>query len=139
MWTRSYSIITKEASKEQMWKLFSDINNWHNWNNEIKYAKLEGSFKAGNHYIIQPKKGPEVRVELLEIVEYKRCLELGKFPLAKMYYDHVLEETPNGLKIISTITVKGLLGSLWVLLVVKKIADSMPAHINDQVKVASKL
>jgi hypothetical protein len=139
MWRKSHSIVTKDATKEQMWNLFIDINNWHVWNDEIEFAKLEGKFEKGNHYVIQPKNGQIVKVELLEVIEKKRCLELGRFPLAKMYYDHLLEETDNGLKIVSTITVRGLLGSLWVQLVVKKIAATMPAHIQQQIIVASKL
>ena len=139
MWTESHSIITNEATKEQMWKLFTDINNWHVWNNEIKFAKLEGKFEAGNHYVIQQKNGRTVKVKLLEVVENKHCLELGEFPLAKMYYDHILEETPNGLKITGTITMTGLLSQLWVQLVVKKIAASMPQHVQEQITVASKL
>jgi len=139
MWTKSHSITTKEATKEQMWKLFTDINNWHVWNNEIEFAKLDGKFEAGNHYIIQPKNGRIVKVELLEVVDNKHCLELGAFPLAKMYYDHILEETSSGLKITSTITMKGLLSFLWIQLVVRKIAATMPAHVHEQIKVASKL
>jgi hypothetical protein len=139
MWTKSFSIITKEATKEQMWNLFTDVNNWHIWNDEIQYAKLDGKFESGNSYIIQPRKGPEIKVELLETIEKKRCLERGKFPLAEMYYDHLLEETENGLKITNTISVKGLLGPLWVQLIVKKIASSMPVHVQQQIKVASKL
>ena len=139
MWTKSHSIITKAATKEQMWQLFTDVNNWHVWNNEVEYAKLEGKFEAGNHYLIKPKNGQVVKVQLLEVVEYKHCLEFGAFPLAKMYYDHILEETTNGLKITSTITMKGLLSFLWVQLVVKKIAASMPNHVQQQIDVASKL
>ncbi|NOU46899.1 MAG: polyketide cyclase [Bacteroidales bacterium] len=138
MWTKSHSIVTNEATKEQMWKLFTDINNWHVWNNEIEFAKLEGNVEAGNHYLIQPKNGRIVKVKLLEVVENKHCLECGEFPLATMYYDHFMEETANGLKITNTITVKGLLGFLWVQLVVKKIANTMAAHVQQQIKVASK-
>jgi hypothetical protein len=139
MWTKSHSIVTKVATKEQMWKLFTDINNWHVWNNEIEFAKLEGKFEAGNQYLIQPKNGRAVKVKLLKVVENKHCLELGKFPLAKMYYDHIIEETPNGLKITSTITMTGLLSILWVQLVVKKIAATIDSHVKEQIKVASKL
>jgi hypothetical protein len=76
MWTKSHSIVTNEATKEQMWKLFTDINNWHVWNNEIEFAKLEGKFEAGNYYLIQPKNGRIVKVKLLEVVENKHCLEV---------------------------------------------------------------
>lgn len=139
MWTKSHSIVTKEATREQMWRLFSDINNWHVWNNEIEFAKLEGKFEAGNHYVIQQKNGRTVKVKLLEVVENEHCLELGEFPLAKMYYDHILEETEKGLKITGTITMTGLLSFLWVQLVVKKIAASMPQHVQEQITIASKL
>jgi hypothetical protein len=139
MWTKSHSIITKDATKEQMWKLFTDVNNWHVWNDEIEFAKLEGKFEAGNHYLIQPKNGRTVKVKLLEVVENKYCLESGKFPLAKMYYDHHLEETTAGLKITSIITVKGFLSSLWVQMVVKNIASQVDFHVRQQIQVASKL
>ena len=33
MWVKSYSIVTKKVTKEQMWKLFADVNYQHN-NNE---------------------------------------------------------------------------------------------------------
>lgn len=139
MWTKSHTIVTKDASKEQMWRLFTDVNNWHTWNNEVEYAKLEGKFESGNHYFIKPKKGQMVRVKLLEVTEYHHCLEEGRFPLAKMYYDHKLEEISEGLRITSTITVQGILSFIWVKLVVKKIADSMGYHVLEQIKVASKL
>lgn len=139
MWTKSHSVITNEATKEQMWKLFTDVNNWHVWNNEIEFAKLEGKFEAGNHYLIQPKNGRIVKVELIKVVENRQCLELGEFPLAKMYYEHIIEETPDGLKITSTITMTGLLSFLWVQLVVRKIASTMASHVQEQIKVASKL
>jgi hypothetical protein len=31
MWIRTHSTVSKEVTKEQMWKLFSDVNNWHKW------------------------------------------------------------------------------------------------------------
>jgi hypothetical protein len=139
MWTRSHSIVTTEATKEQMWKLFSDINHWHVWNKEIEFALLEGKFEAGNQYLIQPKNGRTVSVKLVEVVENKYCWELGEFPMAKMYYYHMLDETADGLKITSTITMKGLLSFLWIQLVVKKIAATMASHVQEQIHVASGL
>lgn len=139
MWTRTHTIVTKAATKEQMWKLFTDVNNWHVWNEEIEFAKLEGNFESGNHYLMKPKKGQLVKVKLLEVTKYYHCLEEGSFPLAKMYFDHRLEETPDGLKITSTISVKGLLSFLWVQIIIKNIAATMGVHIQQQIEVASKL
>ncbi|WP_316835647.1 SRPBCC family protein [Pedobacter nutrimenti] len=139
MWTKSHSITTKDVTKEQMWKLFSDVNNWHTWDKGIEFAKLEGRFEKGNDFILRPKGGPNVKVKLLETVENKRFLDVTYFPLAKMFDDHLFEDTADGLKITNIITVKGLLGFLWVKIVARKIVDALPVDILEQIKAASKL
>ena len=139
MWTRSYSIVTKEVTKEQMWKLFADVNNWHTWDKGIEFAKIDGKFEKGNHFLLRPKGGPNVKVELLETIENNRFLDVTKFPLAQMYDNHLFEETSNGLKITNTITMKGLLGFLWVKIVAQKIADALPTDMQEQIEAASKL
>ncbi len=138
MWVKSYSIVTKKVTKEQMWKLFADVNNWHTWDHGIESAKLEGKFEKGNHFILRPKGGPNVKVELLETVENHKFLDVTKFPLAQMYDEHLFEQTKAGLKITNTITMKGLLGFLWVKIVAQKIADALPFDMQEQINTASK-
>ncbi len=139
MWTKSHSIVTKEVSKEQMWRLFADVNNWHKWDNGIEFAKLEGNFEKGNFFTLRPKGGPNVKVELLETVENHRFLDVTKFPFAKMYDLHTFEDTIDGLKVTNTITVKGLLGFLWVKIVAQKIVDALPKDMQEQIKAAAQL
>lgn len=139
MWTKSHSIVTKEVTKEQMWKLFADVNNWHTWDEGIEFAKMEGEFEKGNFFTLRPNGGPNVKVELLETVENKSFLDVTKFPLAKMFDNHTFEETPQGLKITNTISVTGVLGFLWRKIVAQKIVDSLPNDMQTQIKSASKL
>ena len=139
MWTKSHSIVTKEVTKEQMWKLFADVNNWHTWDEGIEFAKMEGEFEKGNFFTLRPKGGPNVKVELLETVENKSFLDVTKFPLAKMFDNHTFEETPQGLKFTNTISVTGVLGFLWRKIVAQKIVDSLPNDMQTQIKAASKL
>lgn len=139
MWTKSHSIVTKEVSKEQIWKLFIDVNNWHTWDEGIEFATMEGKFEKGNYFTLKPKGGPNVKVELLETAENKMFLDVTKFPLAKMYDEHIFEETPQGLKITNTIKVTGILGFFWIKIVAKKIADALPNDMQHQIKSASRL
>jgi len=139
MWTKSHSVITKEVTKEQMWKLFANVNNWHTWDQGIEFAKLDGKFEKGNFFTLRPKGGPNVKVELLETIENKMFLDVTKFPLAKMYDQHTFEETSQGLKITNTITVKGILGILWRKIVAQKIVDALPVDMHNQIKTAQNL
>jgi hypothetical protein len=64
---------------------------------------------------------------------------MTRFPLAKMFGEHRFEETSEGLKITTTMTMYGILSKLWVKLVAQEIADAVPADIEQQIKTASKL
>ena len=139
MWTKSHTVVTKEVTKEQMWKLFANVNDWHTWDQGIEFAKLEGKFEKGNSFLLRPKGGPNVKVTLLETVKDKSFLDVTSFPFAKMYDEHIFEEMVEGLKITNTITVKGLLGFLWIKIIAQKIADALPADMQEQIKAASKL
>ena len=139
MWTKSHSIVTKNATAAQMWKLFADVNNWHTWDKEIEYARMQGEFEKGNFFYLKPKKGPKVKIELAETIKNKRFVDLTRFPLAKMYGEHTFEETPTGLKITTTMRVEGLLTPLWVKLVAGEIAAALPEEMEQQVIIASKL
>jgi hypothetical protein len=139
MWTRSHSVITKAVTKEQLWKLFSNVNQWHTWDTGIEFARMEGEFREGNHFLLRPKGGPNVKIQLVKTVQNKQFTDLTRFPLAKMYGDHRFEETQDGLRITTTMTVTGLLKPLWVKLVAKKITDALPVEMEQQIKAASML
>lgn len=139
MWTKSHTIVTKDVTREQIWKLFANVNEWHTWDKGIEFAKLEGNFEKGNWFLLRPKGGPNVKIRLLETIKNKRFLDVTHFPLAKMYDDHIFEDTPDGVIITHTITVKGLLGFLWVKIVAQKLADALPLDMQAQINAASKL
>jgi hypothetical protein len=139
MWSKSHSIVTKEVTKEQMWKLAADVNNWHTWDKGVAFAKLEGRFEKGNHFMFQPTGGPRLTIRIVEVTPNKSYTDFTKFPLAKMYGEHAFEETPNGLKLTTTMKVEGLLGFLWRKIVAQKIVDTLPEDMLQQIKTAKNL
>lgn len=139
MWTKSHSITTKDSTAEQLWKLFSNVNQWHIWDTGIEYAKMDGTFEKGSRFILKPKGGPKVKIELIEATPNRSFTDFTKFPLAKMYGTHLFEETSEGLKMTTTMKVEGLLSFLWVKLVAQGIVDALPVEMEAQIKYASKL
>jgi len=139
MWSKTYSVITKAVSKEQIWKLFADVNNWHTWDESVAFARLEGRFEKGNHFMFQPKGAPKLKIGIVEAIENQKFTDLTKFPLAKMYGEHTFEETPEGLKLTITMKVEGVLGFLWRKIVAQKIVDGLPKDVEKQIEAAGKL
>lgn len=137
MWVKSYSKIYPGVKKEAIWRLWTDVNNWPNWDKELEYCKMDGSFTVGSHFLLKPIKGPKVKITLSEVISDKKFTDYTKFPGAIMYDAHELEETANGLRITSTITVKGIFSFIWVNLVAKNVAKSVPKQMDALVNLAN--
>ena len=104
-----------------------------------RVCRMQGPFEKENHFFLKPKKGPKVKIELVETIANKKFVDLTKLPFAKMYGEHTFDDTPYGLKITTTMKVEGMLSFLWVKLVGKDIAASLPVEMEQQVQYASKL
>ena len=46
MWEKEYSKQYKGVSKQSIWELWEDVNNWPKWHQELEYCKLEEPFSS---------------------------------------------------------------------------------------------
>jgi hypothetical protein len=138
MWVKSYSKIYQGVKKEDVWRIWSDVNNWPKWDEELEYCKMDNMFIEGSQFILKPKGGPKVKITLSEVKPDEKFTDYCQFPGATMYDAHELEETPDGLRITSIITVTGPLSFIWVNLVAKNVANSIPKQMDLLVYSASR-
>jgi hypothetical protein len=138
MWIRSFSKVYDGVSKNAIWDLWIDVNNWHRWNPGIAYCKLEGKYGVGSFFVLKPIAGPEVKIEIIEVAKGKKFTDCTRFPGAKMYGTHEIEEVEGGLKLTTTMKVEGWLSYLWVFLVARKIVAKTPEQTENLVRLARK-
>ena len=114
MWTRPQSKVYQSISAEQIWKLWTDINNWHSWNADLEYCKFDRPFKVGSVFKFKPKGAPAAQISLVEIDHEKMFTGCTKFLGAKMCGKHEMRVEGSALKLSTTITVTGILKRLWI-------------------------
>jgi hypothetical protein len=119
MWIKKYSQTFNNITKEEVWAIWEDVNNYLAWHDDLELCQLDGEFKVGNHFKLKPKGGPTFKIEIVELKKYQRFVDCTHFFGAKMFDIHELKETNEGLRITSTLKVTGPLSFLWVLLVAK--------------------
>lgn len=139
MWSKTYSVTTDEVTREQMWKLFTNVNSWHIWDSGVENAQLNGQFEQGNHILLKPKSGPKIKIVLSKVVEKQLFITASSFPLGKIYHQHLFEETSDGLRISYTITVKGVLSFLWVKFIAQNLFNSISKDVVKQINIAKTL
>jgi len=136
MWTKTHSKVYQGINKEAIWRIWTDVNNWVAWHEDLDNCKMDGAFVVGNHFMLKPKGAPAVKIELVEIEEGRQFTDCTKFLGAKMYDTHALEETADGLCLTNTLVVTGWLKYLWIKLVAQHVADSVPQEMDALVKLA---
>lgn len=138
MWTREYSKFYPSVKPEDIWKTWIDIDNWPKWHTDLDYCKLEGEFKAGNHFILKPKKVNAVKVTLTEVNDGQNFTDCTTFPGAKMYNTNSVEAKDNGVLLSNRVVVTGPLRWLWIKLIVKNVADTVPNEVDSLVQLCYK-
>lgn len=139
MWTRTYSKTFKDLKREDIWRIWTDINNWPTWHEDLDYCKLEDRFEVGNHFMLKSKGVKPVKILLTEINEGYSFTDCTSFFGAKMYDTHGMEETTEGLKLTNTLIVMGPLKCLWIKLVAQNVADTVSEETEALVKLARNL
>lgn len=136
MWTRTYSKTFQGIKREDIWRIWTDVNGWPTWHGDLDYCKLEGDFAVGNHFMLKPKGISPVKIILTEIVEGHYFTDCTAFFGAKMVDTHAMVETADGLKLTNTLVVTGPLKWLWIKLVAQNVADTIPEEMESLVKLA---
>lgn len=130
MWIRSHTKVYQDVKKEDIWRIWINVNNWATWHGGLDYCKMEDPFVVGNHFMLKPKGASAVKIELTEIEEGRKFTDCTTFFGAKMYDTHEVEETIEGLLLTNTLVVTGPLTFLWVKLVAQNVAATVPQDMD---------
>lgn len=129
MWQVQHEKVFPSLESDAVWKVWSDVDHWREWDEDIEYAKLSGPFVAGGELVLKPKGGPKVRIRLSEVQPGLSFTDVTRFPLARMIDVHELQDTPQGLRLKNSIRMEGPLAWLWRKLVAEKVAAGIPRQM----------
>jgi polyketide cyclase/dehydrase/lipid transport protein len=137
MWSSTHSKTVKGLKTEQVWQAWTDVNQWHTWQPDIEHARLDRAFAAGNTFVLKPKGGPKVNIEIITAEPGSRFTDLTRFPGARMYGNHEFIVRGDELEIRTTMSIDGPLAWLWRKIVAEGVAKGMAAQTERLVEKAA--
>jgi hypothetical protein len=139
MWQKTHSMSFADVRPEQVWRVWSDVNQWHAWQPDIEYARLEGAFETGQVFKFRPKGESELGIELTEVRPLAGYADLTRFPGARMLDAHEIVDHGDRIEIKNTLTVTGPLGFLWRKLVAEDVAASIEVQTMSMIQQARRV
>jgi hypothetical protein len=129
MWQATHKRCFPGLERRAVWALWRDVDPWHRWDRDIEYARLLDPFAPRARFVLKPRGGPRVSLRFERVEPLQGYTDVVRFPLARMYGIHDMEETPEGLKLRICIRIEGPLSFLWRRLVAEKVAAEAPTQM----------
>lgn len=82
--------ISIEASPQDIYSLYTDVENWNQWDKEVKCSHLTGAFEVGTEGILKPSSGPKSKILVTDIVPNKSFTVTSKLPFCLLSFEHEL-------------------------------------------------
>jgi len=134
---KSYSAVFKGVTPEQVWAIWSDLEKRPLWDDDTERVKLETAFKVGGTFLFKPKNDKRsIRITITECTPNRSFTDTCKLPLARLEGIHEVVPVKDGVKITTTIIIKGPLRWLWQKLIGEQIVASLPHQTEMLVKLA---
>lgn len=104
--------VESTASPERVWKIWSDMSTWGDWNPNVSTMDWTGGFVQGSQGIMNTKAGQHHKMTLVEVQPGRFfALETSVVPLTRFRFNCRVEPGAGGkTRISQMVEVKGPLG-----------------------------
>ena len=95
MWVHEYTGETT-ASREAVWKVLRNIDEWASWDTSMDWVRLQGPFRVGSKVMMKPKGQDPITSVIVEAVENEAYADETQFGDVTLRFSHTLETLDNG-------------------------------------------
>ena len=105
--------VESTAPADRVWKIWSDMSTWGEWNPNVSTMDWKGGFADGTAGIMNTRAGQHHKMRLLNVVPGRSfALETSVVPGTRFHFNCRIEPAGGKTRISQTVEVKGPLGPL---------------------------
>ena len=115
---------TFEAEPAEVWKVWTDVERWPEWDVSKEIAQLDGPFQPGVSGWAKQRGNLGGSFTITAVDDGRRWVTECPIPLGKVVFDHLLEPVAEGhVRVVKRVEVYGGFGSLLRLIAPKMRRD----------------
>lgn len=125
MYVEKTNKIYEGITPSEVWNVWKDVSSWPNWNTDIEFCQIHGPFEKGTTIELKPKKIPQVKLSLEDVLENRFFIDSLPLPGAKMLYKHEVIAVENGVELITMVSLEGSNSQMWLPLIGENVVANM--------------
>ena len=127
------SVVEKQvvisATPETIFRIYQDVENWKRWDPDTKGSTLSNGLALGSKGTLTPAKGNTVPMEVTAVQENRHFTVTSKTLLFRLDFDHELEPTDGGTRVVHRVRIAGLLKPVLTRMLGPQIERGLPATL----------
>jgi len=105
--------VASTASPDKVWKIWSDMSTWGDWNPNVSTMEWQGGFASGTIGVMNTRAGQHHKMRLLDVVPGRSfALETSVVPGTTFRFNCRIERVGGETKIGQYVEVNGPLGPI---------------------------
>jgi uncharacterized protein YndB with AHSA1/START domain len=98
---------TADVSPERVWRLWSDVSSWKQWNPDVHGCTIDGDFAAGSTVRMILGDGTEVALTLADVSNGRSFTDRAELDGVVVTTEHTMSAVPGGQRISYRLEVDG--------------------------------
>ncbi len=131
MWSFEHTVVATGASREQVWAVWADLENWPAWDAGLEWCRPDrpGPPGVGATYTLKPRGGPEVQATFTRVEAGRGFTDVTRLPMCRLTFDHAVDDVPGGVRVTHRATFTGPAAFLFRRVIGSRIARELPGTL----------
>jgi uncharacterized protein YndB with AHSA1/START domain len=122
--------VTFEAGAATVWRIWTDVARWPEWDASKEIAQMDGEFQAGSSGWVKKHNALGGTFAITSVEPGRRWISESPLPLGRVIFDHIVEPLPGGqVRVVKGVQVEGGSAGLFRVLAAPRMRRDIEATL----------
>jgi hypothetical protein len=126
--------IETKATPIQIWKIWQDVENWKNWDQEIELSQIDGPFQTGTTGYTKFVGTPLFKTLLTQVEPYKLVVQEAYLSFAKVISYQSMSHVADKTQVTFQVEIRGPLSFFFACILGRFIKKKIPIEMDEMIK-----
>jgi polyketide cyclase/dehydrase/lipid transport protein len=122
--------VTFRAEPATVWRIWTDVARWPEWDASKEIAQMDGEFQAGTSGWVKKHNALGGTFTITEVEPGRRWISESPLPLGRVIFGHIVEPVPGGrVRVAKSVEVEGGSAGLFRVLAAPRMRRDIDASL----------